>query len=549
MSRMDHEAVSERLSQARQRAASLTNGDGPWTIVSDDWHREHDANGGRFVAFSDPLIREEVLENSSWDLTKGAGGPGFSQHHENGEWVTTYERNSEGPNLEPLLILQDFWGVVPSPYLVSQEFVLLMHLWEDKTTGNYYEIKDDGSKELAIELNGEQVKVRTPLLRRYQAARQIDLLLFTDSIVYAETDEKEEAFDSLNEKQHVEDGLKQVSLYVGDIHLGDGRLFSRLMVKRVLPPPPQETSGIWPWDREDEVYPEFIIGEDSNGRPVRFTCEEKKLANYFGANPDAPHYLTPVFFKREVLQRYYDNPELYSISEGRLSCAALWGVQIDNDNPDHVTVFLGDLGRDIPNSERVHWLAHNIVPAGRRMSEANFRRSFMAQWAETTNPEHVFKQVYESHRSDWKKAWGWDLYREPMGADAQIIQRLRIPINDGDFEAQILNLAKLLVDLLNESQLIAGLSRVKDEKGIAKFERFLTSIDYPNVEREVKLLRRIQTLRSRLAAHTSGADGHALLTKELNGQSRPEFVKTLMGEATQMLRDLARLAPPGVEAS
>lgn len=538
-------AAAERLAQASQRAESIANGDGPWTVICDEWSREHDANGGRFVAFADPSIRDEVLENSSWDLTKGGGAPGFSQHHEHGEWVTTYERNSDGPNLEPLLILQDFWGVVPSPYLLSQEFVLLMHLWEDKVTGNYFEIKGDGSKELAITTDGEQIKIRTPLLRRYQAARQLDLILFTDSIVYAATDLKEEAFAHLDEPQHVEAETTQISLHVGATLMGDSALLSRLMVKRVLPPPPQETSGIWPWDRDDEVYPEFIIGEDNNGRPVQFTCEESKLANYFGANPDAPHYLTPVFFRRDVLQRYYDNPTLYSISEGRLTCAGLWGVQIDNDNPDHVMVFLGDLGRDIPSSERTHWVAHNVVPAGRHMSETTFRRSFLSQWAATTNPEHLFKQTYESHREAWRQTWGWDLYREPTGADAQIIQRLRIPINDsdGEFEAQVLNLAKLLVDLLNERQLVAGLPPVDDERGISKFERFLTSIGFANAAPVAALLRRIQTLRSRLAAHTSGADGQVWLAKELNGLTKPEYIKMIMGEAKQMLDELAQFEP------
>lgn len=399
---------------------------------------------------------------------------------------------------------------------------------------------------MAIELNGEQIRIRTPLLRRYQAARQLDLLLFTDSIVYAKIDEKEDAFASIVEPRHIEDGLNQVSLDVGDIRMGDGRLFSRLMVKRVLPPPQQETCGIWPWDRDDEHFPEFLIGEDSNGKPVRFTCEEKELANYFGANPEAPHYLTPVFFRRDVLQRYYDNPTLYSVREGRLSCAALWSVQIDNDDPDHVVVFLGDLGRDIPSSERTHWLAHNIVPAGRRMSETNFRRSFLAEWAETTNPEHMFKQAYESHRKAWKAAWGWELYREPTGTDAQIIQRLRIPINDsdGEFEGQMLNLAKLLVDMLNQSQLVSGLPSVTNEKGIEKLERFLTSVNYASVERDAKLLRRIQGIRSRLAAHTSGAAGQAWLAKELDGLSKPELVKMLMGEAVQMLGELSQIEPP-----
>ncbi|MEZ5431153.1 MAG: hypothetical protein R3F31_08240 [Verrucomicrobiales bacterium] len=32
------------------------------------------------------------------------------------------------------------------------------------------------------------------------------------------------------------------------------------------------------------------------------------LANYFGANPDALNFLTPVFFRPEVLAKYYADP-------------------------------------------------------------------------------------------------------------------------------------------------------------------------------------------------------------------------------------------------
>lgn len=543
---MVHDAAADKLKQERMRAASLSNGEGPWTVICDDWHYDSGDNGGRFVAFANPSIRNQVLKNTSWDLTKGGGGPGFSRRPENGDWVKTYERNIDGPHVEPLVILQDFYGVVDDRYLISEEFVLLMRLWEDRSTGNYFEIKDDGSKELAIEFDGKRIRIRTPLLRRYQAARQLDLLLFTDSITFVQTDEDSSLFESVSEDLHLENGTNQVWISVGDIHTGDDRVFSRLMVKRLLPPPPQEASGIWPWDDLDETDPEFIIDEDTDGRPVRYVCDPEQLANFFGKNPEAPNYLTPVFFRPEVLQRYYGNLSLYSVREGYLSCASLWRVRIDNYNPEHVMVFLGDLGRDLPESERTHWLAHNVAPAGRHMSEANFRRSFLAQWANTTNPEHTLKQTYSKLRETWRDAWGWDLYRAPTGADTQIIERLRIPLNDsdGEFEAQILNLAKLLIDLLNESRLVAGLPPIDKGKGISKFESFLSGRAYVNVDRDVKLLRRIQNLRSKLAAHTSGASGQTLLATELDGLTKAEFVKMLMTEATQMLHDLSEFVPP-----
>ena len=78
---------------------------------------------------------------------------------------------------------------------------------------------------------------------------------------------------------------------------------SRFNGNRVLPAPPIERSGIWPFEDPDDVYPEFIVGEEEHGVLVRISCGPDRLANYFGANLDALHYLTPVYFRWEVLKR------------------------------------------------------------------------------------------------------------------------------------------------------------------------------------------------------------------------------------------------------
>ena len=539
---LDHNEAVAALRQINERKTSQTNGSGPWTVVYDSWHHSRDRNGGRFAAFASPSYRARAMQSAAWDLGVGGGSPGFSQHNEDGEWVSTYHRNVDGPDLEPLVLVQEMYGAVPDSYLISEEFRLLMHLWEDKTTGNYYIVGKDGSKELAIEFDGERIRVRTPLLRRYQAARQLDLLLFSDTRVFVDTDESPEAFDELREDDHVEND-SVVFMGVGNIDFHRAQVFSRLLVKRVLPPPPQEKSGIWPWDEGDEEYPEFIIGEDDHGRPVKYTCEEDKLANYFGKNPDAPHYLTPVFFRPEVLKRYYEDPKLYSVTDGRLSCGSLWGVQIDNGNQSAVMVFLGDIGRDIPSSHRDHWRAYNIPPVS-GMSESTFRRSFLAQSAETENAEHLFKNAYRATQMAWTEKWGWGLYRDAEGSDAELIRRVRIPLNntDSEFEAQLLGLAKLLVDLLNEAEIAAGLPPVMNEKGISKLKRFLEAAEYAYVDRDIALLRTIQNLRSRIAAHTSGSSGQAFLAEELDGLSKPEFIEKLMRAATMMFADLSELA-------
>jgi hypothetical protein len=152
--------------------------------------------------------------------------------------------------------------------------------------------------------------------------------------------------------------------FTSDYSYGDGaKSNSILRGKLVLPCPTDSVPD--PFARKEEVYPEFIIRYDQKGKPFRHTCDQETLANYFGKNPDAPHYVTPVHFRREVLQKYYDNPQDFSVGDGVIQRLGFWHMRVDNDHPDRVIAFLGDLGRDLPESERHHWLATIFLQKGR----------------------------------------------------------------------------------------------------------------------------------------------------------------------------------------
>ena len=534
----DHERkqIRDRLKQERMIESAFANGDGPWTIVYDDWRFDNNDNGGRYMAFAQPRMRDKVLSHAGWDSTKGDGHPGFRASPDN----TEYYRSSHAPEFEPLVICHYFYGVVPDVLHISEEFRLLMNLWQDPKSGDYFEIKDDGSKDPAIRFQDKRIEVRTPLLKRYMAARQLDTVLFIDTRVSVEYAGDVADFSDLKFEGRIGNELMYLSRSFGRSPLSDARVGSLVFAKRILPAPPQETCGIWPWDEDDAAdYPEFIIGEDEYGKPVKYTCDPDRLANYFGKNPDAPHYLTPVFFKPEVLQKYYDDSNLYTVSDGHLSCASMWGVKIDNGNPNCVVVFLGDIGRDIPASHRTHWLSYNVSPT-QRMSDVGVRRAFFGQFADSENPEHRFKLAYDQLQSSWEEHWGWRLHRKAEGQDAGVLQRLRIPVNDTDAElrAQLINLALVLVDYLNEKQVASYLSDTKGDKGIAKLKKFLEAQSYQHTERDVRLLQRIQRMRSRIAAHSSGSSGQVYLEEELGNDTPQEYIARLMTEATQMLDDL-----------
>lgn len=536
----EREQIRDRLKQERMIESAFTNGDGPWTIVCDDWRFDNDDNGGQYMAFAQPQMRNKILSHGGWDFSKGDGFPGFVMTGEE----TKYTKGDKLPEFEPLVICQHYYGVVPDELHISEEFRLLMNLWQDPKSGDYFEIKDDGSKDLAIRYKDKRIEVRTPLLKRYMAARQLDAVLFIDTRVSVEYAGDVADFSDLKFEGRIGNELMYLSRSVGRLPLSDARVGSLVFAKRILSAPPQKNCGIWPWDETDLAdYPEFIIGEDEYGKPVKYTCDPDCLANYFGKNPDAPHYLTPVFFKPEVLQKYYDDSDLYTVSDGHLSCASMWGVKIDNGNPNCVVVFLGDIGRDIPESHWAHWLSHNVPPT-QRMSDVGVRRAFFGQFAESENPEHRFKLAYDQLQNSWEGHWGWRLHRKAEGPDASVLQRLRIPVNDTDAElrTQSINLALVLVDYLNEKELASYLSDAKGDKGIAKLKKFLEAQSYQHTERDIRLLQRIQRMRSRIGAHSSGSSGQAYLEEELGKDTPQEYIARLMTEATRMLDDLRAFA-------
>jgi hypothetical protein len=525
-----------RQEAVRNDFASL--GSGAWTVVYKS-SPSSTATLSIYSAFAPKVYRQRALEASSWDMSIHGGTPGFIQSYSGGRRRTAYLRFGEPDGLEPVVIVQHFYGIKPDQTQISEEFRHFHNLWIDPQTGRHIKVEDDGTESLAAEVKPDEVKIRTKLLRQFQAARQLDLLLFIDSKVFTNDVLSEGELEALTEEKIDADG--RYEFHAGTAGLLGDKAFSRFLGKKVFAAPPRRYAGVWPYDQEKEQYPEFIIGENEYGAPVRYTCDPDKLANYFGKNADAPHYLTPVFFRREVLQRYYENTEKYSVSDGYLRCGGLWGLQIDNNLTEYVSVFLGDLGRDLPAAERDYWRGFNVAPAG-SMSETAVRRAFFAQPTAAAAPDLIFKATYVRFRAKWQETLGWDLYRGLELDDEHVLLRLRVPLieSQSEFEAQVLNLTKVLVDSLNEAQVQALLpTKVENEKGIAKFERWLTQEGYPNVQRDAAFLRQLQALRSRSAAHRKGSDYKQFVEKQLGQKTLTQAMIDLIVSGNTMLTDFA----------
>lgn len=495
-----------------------------------------------YCALAPTEYRSRALSGPSWDLHIGDGQPGFSQAYDNaGGSITIYERFGSDP-VEPLVFVRTFHGVRADYSELSQEFCLFHNLYAEATARQLLKIDDAGTTSVAAHVDDRDVRVLTSLVRQYQAARQLDLLLFIDS-----GNEYDPSL-TVPAEQEWRDDLLNASLGGGDVL---GKPFTRFLATRVLPAPPMEHSGVWPFEREDDHFPEFIIGITDLGEPIRFTCEPDRLANYFGKNPDAPHYLTPVHFRREVLAKYYDRPDLYTVEDGYLRCGGLWGLRMDNDGPDTVVVFLGDLGRDLTQTERDYWRSFNVPPA-RPISESTFRRSFLAQFADAASSDHRFRIAYRDLQETWRRRFGWALYLDPQPGDAHLLDLVRRPLHDTDVELEeiVRTLTKLLVDSLNEAELVRALPPgLGGEKGISKFERWLQASQYPHVTRDIAVLRNMQAVRSEGAAHRKGSKYEKTLDKAFGTKRKAAAAEMLLEQCVTLVDGLTSFAQETPEAT
>lgn len=450
----------------------------------------------------------EALNNESWDLRIGNGMPGCTESYfgPGVENQITYLRFGNDDGIEPLIHCREFHGIKKNYVEVSEEFRLFHNLYYDKSYNKFVKIDESGAEEDVILIEEDRVQIKLKPLKQFLAIKEMHLAIFFSIDRYSD---KTLANLGLKESRKVvKEGNLHYFCYINEPGVSfkdDKPTLSRLEGKKLIPGMPKEKSGIWPFE-EEEDYEDFIIGTDENGNPKLYTCDEDKLSNYFGKNPQAPHYLTPVYFRRDVLTKYYSKPEMYSVEDGYLRCGGLWGLQLDNNHGKYVIVFLGDLGRDLPAAERGYWKSYNIPPDG-TISDVNWKRNFKGEFTDPEKADLVFKYQFNIFQEKWVKKYGWPLFKSLSEDDEHNFKVLRVPVSNdqSEFDQQSMALTKVIVDSLNEEEIKAQIKGTvpKDVKGISKLSLWFQEKGLTGSELHIKFLRSLQGLRNG-AGHRKG---------------------------------------------
>lgn len=493
---------------------------GVWTAVYAH-HGDQGASPSVFACIAEPRLKQEILSGDAWIKHANSFSPGFCESASGVAYL-----NGQDDGYYFLVAEEYFHPMEREQLLLNQEFILLFNLYRGND-GNYYDIDESGNKLLVVRFDDE-VRIRTSYLMRYIAVKQMLFVQFIDSRVSSS-----EHYPMNAEKIHDEERQSDqyhYKLWFCSTHKED-YLLSMVYARSIVEPRPRETCDILLFEHK-EAYPEFPIAERPDGSLVRFTCDPDRLNNYFDSNPGAPMYLTPVFFKPDVLDKYRKNP-YFTVSERRLACGSQWGVEIDNVIPSRVMVYLGDLGKDVPEKERQHFLEHVMSPADQKVSQEAFANDILNAWVDPTGP--ISQLVLGRKRLDetWLNVFGWRLFREPHPDDSDMEKLIRVPSGNSreEFDTVILNLDKYLIEYIDESQL----TECTKQGSINKLTEFLNARD---IDADLTALRDLQSLRSTSSAHAKGKKYDKAKENLLTGDAAND-IETLIRRLASMMDSLA----------
>ena len=494
-----------------------------WTTVAQSVKEKEGTDEKIYFIISilaDKIEPKKILESEEWFSMVEFGNPEIW----NDEGLLKYNSNNyiekNGVKIQPFVIHRGwFHKSLDSKFEVIQDFLLFYNLYYDSKSNMFKTISKTGDEydiiKLIYEKGIKKIEINTKFLKNYLAiknknlVRQHDHTRFTNDSIKSITGKEHELF-------YLKDDSYHFHLVLAENSCSSYKSFSRLLGKDIILAF-EQGKALLEWGKK---FCAFKISQDKEGNDVEETCNEEELSNYF-VNRGKPLFLTPVYFKREALKKYYDAPSKYTVSPNSLSCDSLWSITIDTTDENLIQVWLGDLGR-IPFKEQEHWKLFNVLSDG-KITSSRFKRDFMAEFADPEDIMFKFHKSLSEFQKDFKQKYNFELFLQLKNEDKQVYNTLRIPVNNElpEFEEQIGNLAKLLPDsidivsvkkYLKENGMDDKTIEYINDRKIRALEIFIQKTK--SKEDIIKILDIIQDIRSKYGiSHRRGEDCNKVLEK------------------------------------
>ncbi|MGB8657080.1 MAG: hypothetical protein WCE90_04765 [Candidatus Zixiibacteriota bacterium] len=259
---------------------------------------------------------------------------------------------------------------------------------------------------------------------------------------------------------------------------------------------------------EPEKYEQFIAYDWKHKRIAKCSCDPKNLGNYF-VESDKPFETSPVFFKPEVLSKYKQNPEKYTLEQRSIRCRGSWSLKTyDINEAGQVHTYLIYLGY-LPHSEQIYWKSYNEKPkAG--ISKRAFTTDFMGTWDLSYEPLSELKKALDKLGKEKSELWSC--------TDAKLYECLNYPVTDSvkEWTDEIHTLDKFVIEGFRYSylkEMATSLNCFDKTLGTIKLLRKILEtkrISDNEVTNIVDPLEKIRCLRTKFAGHSSGNEANKI---------------------------------------
>lgn len=447
---------------------------------------------------------KSFLEDTGWDHRPDSFTPHVEcvEHRRTSEKVREvyYLRDGNRGDAQALVRERYYWGLRPPALEIAEEFRLFHNLYHDTIRNVFFHCDVHGVEHEVIRILNSHVEVHLQFLTDFLRAKQMHLAMQWEGNYGCMRSLEELDLQPMRKEQLGEQFRWDITVSQGMLS-NECKCISTLLGKAlILCPGPVEYHN--PFEEDAADSPSFIVGHDDHGAPVTKSCDRNTVKDDPGSG------LLPVFFRRSVLRKYFDEPAKFSVEGGYLRCGGLWGLKMDNDHPKYVIVFLKELGLGLPPAERRHWFNYNVLPDG-GVSKTFFNSQVIGKFSREgpSMPDLKLKCLYPRANMLWQKTHGWPLWCEPTEEDRYVFHQAHVCLDESqtEFDQQNGLLAKLLNEFLNEEKIQAALRTQPADPGkLNLLQQFLVEAGYADAKKRLKPLRAIQELRSTGMAHPKG---------------------------------------------
>lgn len=522
-----HIFQSDRMNKILSRVSLY--GSKPFVPIS---IRKIEENSGTFITYNWAVLvnRNDVdfYRNGKWENELDCYEPSIVDEG-NQERMHLDIIREKRDGVENIALYREFYiNSIPEQSRLCEDFVLMFNLYYDESEKVYYDILPTGEKEkVAYVENESELYVQLQYLFRYASAKRKALILYFQYIYSAHN-------IKLGQNNYFEREGQIRNIY---IHLQANYQASEysevIRGKKILLPGRLECSQLYPFYKDEKETVSFITRIDEWGEPIEHFPSGKSAS----AEGERADFLTPVCFKRLVLEKYYNNSELYSISDGSIACGSLWGISIDADHDDCVFAWLGDLGA-IPTKEQEHWKLHNVTPLT-GVSMTKLKRDLSCNFCDPASLDFLFIQRWRELHQSLNMCVEPAPYSKLSKNDIKHLHSIHRPFHNSEEELKqlALSLTMLLIEALDTSFFKANLSNtnIKYQGTINWFQAWLEEHIAPNdFEKPISFLRSLQSYRSAAIAHrTSDKYAEAAAKIGINGNNFEEISNSLLSSAIE----------------